>query len=73
MDQLLVDFGFGAAFSGGWWMATQRERESEKIALPPSPTSDSGTAMKVTAQQVMYRPIRRVIEGVGTIHGLEKS
>ncbi len=43
--------GFGAAFSGGWWMATQREHESEKIALPPSPTSDSGTAMKVTASR----------------------
>lgn len=69
MPLLILVFGGGAwVYTGGAWTKDVRE------SLPPEDLSTSGRSvgMMVTAEPVAFRPMQRIVEAVGTLHGFEE-
>ena len=62
------------AFGAGWLLAGRSSSRREKEALPPE-TGVAGrdaSSVMVTIEPVTVRPVKRTIEGVGTLHGFEE-
>jgi RND family efflux transporter MFP subunit len=62
------------AFGVGWGLAVRRQGQQAKDVLPPDPGTGGRdpSAVMVTVEPVTYRPIRRAVEGIGTLHGFEE-
>lgn len=62
----------GAAFGGGWYVATTQVGHEAKDVLPPD---DSGSAeskgVVVTTEPVAIRTVQRTVEAFGSLYGFE--
>lgn len=61
------------AFAAGWMVASRGGMRRDKEDLPPQQgAGHADSAVAVTVEPVTYRPVQRVVEGVGTLHGFEE-
>jgi membrane fusion protein (multidrug efflux system) len=64
---LALLFGVGA---GGWLFGPHKDNREE---LPPAAAGAvDASAIAVTVEPVQFRPVRRTVEAVGTLHGFEE-
>ena len=60
------------AFGLGWWLATRRAHQQDRITLSASIDSKNPDDVVVTAAPVARRAVQRFVEAVGTLHGFEE-
>ncbi|MDZ4848242.1 MAG: efflux RND transporter periplasmic adaptor subunit [Pirellulaceae bacterium] len=60
------------AFGVGWWVASNRAQQHERIELRAWTHSVDVDKAIVTVEPVTFRAVQRYIEAVGTLHGFEE-
>ena len=61
-----------AALAAGFWLAKQSNGPDHRIELTPAPASATSTAVPVTVDRLVMRPVERGIDAVGNLHGYDE-